>query len=536
MPYNLYSEKYRKMRWVHMDICKTFLKPKHHQQFEDNCEKLKIIDDEENVDILHYAHYYCLKDVEVLKLGYQQFRKDIFALCEDLEIEPLDINHYKTLARLANEILTKANCYTGVYKSSGVARAFLQKAVVGGRTMTCENQKQKQVAEGTKIADFDGVSLYPSSMSRIEGFVKGKPKVITNTSLEHCMSQDFFVADVKIKSVGKNLKFPLQSKVDEDKKVRYFRNDLEGEILRMDKTALQDFIKYQKADVEIIKGFYYDEGFNNTVNKVITKIFNQRLKYKKLGNPIQNVYKLVMNSSYGYSMLKPVETELKIVPKNEKENHMIKYFNYIKQMTPSDDKKTYRVEHYKSIEDHYNNVVCGIQILSMAKRIMNEVMVTAENENIMMYYTDTDSIHIDEDKLPILQKSYEEIYKRPLVGKQLGQFHTDFDLGDCNNVYSEGLIALGKKCYIDMLVGEKPDGTIERGYHVRMKGVSNGAILNCAKESELKLEEIYDGLYDGETYKFDLLKDEDGDPMPKFKFNKNYTIQNETDFIRTISF
>ena len=59
---------------------------------------------------------------------------------------------------------------------------------------------------------------------------------------------------------------------------------------------------------------------------------------------------------------------------------------------------------------------------------MNEVMTLAEDNKLPMYITDTDSIHIDTKCVPILGDKFREKYNSELIGKQMGQFHTDFDL------------------------------------------------------------------------------------------------------------
>jgi hypothetical protein len=45
-------------------------------------------------------------------------------------------------------------------------------------------------------------------------------------------------------------------------------------------------------------------------------MFERRLKYKLLGNPVEKVYKLMMNSSYGKSILKASPIEFKILNKS----------------------------------------------------------------------------------------------------------------------------------------------------------------------------------------------------------------------------
>ena len=119
----------------------------------------------------------------------------------------------------------------------------------------------------------------------------------------------------------------------------------------------------------------------------------------------------------------------------------------------------YKFTFYKSLDEHFNNVHIGSSILSYSKRIMSRVMCLAEDLNLNIYYTDTDSIHIDYDDVNILQKAYNKKYNTELIGKNIGQFHIDFDDKlqgvKCIDVHSDYLIALGKKCilkaWLDML-------------------------------------------------------------------------------------
>ena len=49
---------------------------------------------------------------------------------------------------------------------------------------------------------------------------------------------------------------------------------------------------------------------------------------------------------------------------------------------------------------------CGVEVLSMSKRIMNEVMCLAEDIGIDIYYQDTDSIHLKTQDVPSLVKKF----------------------------------------------------------------------------------------------------------------------------------
>ena len=59
-------------------------------------------------------------------------------------------------------------------------------------------------------------------------------------------------------------------------------------------------------------------------------------------------------------------------------------------------------------------------VLSMSKRIMSEVMCLAEELGIEIYYQDTDSMHIEFDRVQELADAYKEKYKRELIGDKQG--------------------------------------------------------------------------------------------------------------------
>jgi hypothetical protein len=120
---------------------------------------------------------------------------------------------------------------------------------------------------------------------------------------------------------------------------------------------------------------------------------------------------------------------------------------------------------------------------------MNEVVCTAQEIDAKLFYTDTDSLHMSENDVDRLSDRYREIYCRELIGKGLGCFHSDFnceelsaDTNATGQIYSEKFIALGKKCYVDVL---RRDGTEQRQYHIRMKGVPSKSILVASFDAEI---------------------------------------------------
>ena len=78
------------------------------------------------------------------------------------------------------------------------------------------------------------------------------------------------------------------------------------------------------------------------------------------------------------------------------------------------------METHKPLDESFSSPHLGCQILSYSKRLMNKVMTLADDNGINIYYTDTDSIHIDDEAgVEPLAKFYEEKYGQKLI-KQIG--------------------------------------------------------------------------------------------------------------------
>jgi hypothetical protein len=571
---------------------------KHITLFINNCKELKIIDKHNNVDIIKYASFYCEQDCNILRRGYNTFKTWIYNLCE------LDIDNIISAASLSHKYLLKKNCYIGVYELSKIPRLFIEKCVCGGRTMSNNNEKQyynyfdilksnldnlsnnivinKQninekfeeqiTTENFKkkytMSDFDGVSLYPSAMVRIPGLLRGIPKILKTTNYNDIKNYDGYFVEIDITKVNKNLDFPLINSVDVNG-IRQFKND--NIKMYVDKTMLEDLIKYHNIEFNIIRGYYFDQGFNKNICEAITELFELRLKAKKEGNKIEQVYKLIMNSAYGKTILKESHEQIIYVKKDDINKFIENKYNFVKTyskiMVHDNNFYNYRVVMYKSISDHYNIPQVGVSILSMSKRIMNEVMCLAQDLGIKIYYQDTDSMHLITGDIEKLEKAYNDINKRLLIGKKFGQFHTDFNLSDnfytfnnieeyendkdkikVNDIYSIENITLGKKSYIDKLIvlcKEKDEAKQTLGennnyvdkiyydYHIRLKGIPNNTILYYCNNNNIDPIELYKKLYNGESIEFDLLNN--GENV-KFQKSKSYKYSFKTSFQRRVKF
>ena len=159
------------------------------------------------------------------------------------------------------------------------------------------------------------------------------------------------------------------------------------------------FNEYDRRLNELIK---FLEVFNKEYNVDIKLIvpeykndeFNKRLEYKALNNPLQELYKLIMNSCYGKTIQKPVKYEHKYIKESDLSKYWYKNYYKIIECSKLANSNIYDVKIIKQINDQFNFTLLGVQVLSMSKRIMNEVMCLAFDLGIKIFYQDTDSMHI----------------------------------------------------------------------------------------------------------------------------------------------
>ena len=461
----------------------------------DSIDGCRLSDNE--FDMIKYSEFYCQQDVNVLRLSYNQFCKSFNT---EFGINPFD---YVSISSLANEVFKRRVYYQNgnLYEVGGIVRQFMAKAIQGGRCMCAYNKKWN--VEGP-ISDYDAVSLYPSAMRRL-WTVEGKPEVLSykanNLTIVPNELQKYsaYIIEIKITNVGKHYPFPLivqhtpEGNLNKDTGI-----DNEHPVyMTVDNITLEDLVEFQHITYDIIKGYCWTGKRDTRIQDVIQEIFNNRVEYKNdkdengNPNPLEQLYKLIMNSCYGKTIEKPVDKDVRYVsdvvvndksglPHNRYEEFWYRKYNYIVEDIQLNDSKIHAIKTIKPIDTHFNFSLLGIQVLSMSKRIMNEVMCLAYDIGCHIYYQDTDSMHIMTDELPRLENAFREKYHRELRGTCLGQFHSDFPTINNHSEIptSKHSIFLMKKMYVDQLI----DSTGDVDYMIRGKGLTQTSIKQVAKK------------------------------------------------------
>ena len=191
---------------------------------------------------------------------------------------------------------------------------------------------------------------------------------------------------------------------------------------------IQEIVKIGSKVIEIYEGVINRENFKvSPFRKVIDISFKLRQKYKDEGNEVmQLLVKLLMNALYGEQIRKDIEE--KFACKSEywmqteyderiKDYWKISNINYIVKMI--DD---------AGLEDEIKKIITmpfylGAFVLSNSKRIMNNFIHVIDGFYTNdVYYTDTDSLYIE-------NKHWDKLQKAGLVGKNLLQGKTDYKDG-----------------------------------------------------------------------------------------------------------
>jgi hypothetical protein len=424
--------------------------------------------------------------------GVEKFNKDLKEVFKGGGCKYFNIHQFLSISSLGYAFCEEFGCLDGVYKLSGKPQDFIQRCVNGGRCMTANNEK---INVAGKIQDFDAVSLYPSAMYIMDGIPKGIPKIITpETDLTQA---DTYFAEIEIESCKSAVPYKFPQLFVRTKDSKRYCNECDS--FYVDKRGLMDLEEFYDIKYRIRRGYYFNEGFNNKINEFVKKLFDLRLKYKETGNPLQNTIKLVMNSIYGKSIMKNINTDTVIINKDNLEQYSIRYYNYIKEIVTEIESDKAFVKKARSVNTHWNVPQFGASVLSWSKHIMNSVVGTAEQNNIPIFYTDTDSIHILDEDVMKLADIYNKKYNKQLIGSNLTQFHTDFEAIDGKPTHSIRFIGVGKKSYIDELTnGEK------NKYHIRLKGIPEKVILNYCENQNITPIQLYEQLYEGKIIDFDL--------------------------------
>lgn len=543
--------------------------------------------DENRIKIVEYAKYYCMQDVKILRNGFIKYQKMM------LDTLNIDIVRHCTISGIAYTYF-RDKCFYQVgrldfpiYEYTGAVRDYIRNCIVGGRCMVSAYYNNRGCVIGRpwtdekRIVDYDACSLYPSAVGRlllptghphnilksnwlkkdINGEIIPDAKKIVDQFVPEQEQPNVgkkitaFIGKIRITDYDKETTYPFPLfRVKNEKGSNEYTNDPKLPLeMYVDNITLEDLIKYHKIKFEIVEGMYWTGTKCDRFSKEMKKVYDKRRELKSKGDPNEIVYKLIMNSCYGKTIQKPIIEEIvfKHPGKNDEEdqyieNYEIKNYGIIKEKVAIDEKNIkYKV--FREIDEIFSPSLIGVLILSMSKRIMNEVMCLMKNGSIEVeengmttivpaeaFYQDTDSIHMTYETMVALEKAFKQNYGRDLRGSQMGQFHPDFPQINGKDTRSVASIFLGKKAYCDILRIDDP--LTEEDKHkykafVRLKGIPEENIIQTANDMNMNIYDFYYHMAQGNPVDYDLLA-----TRVRFKMRKDYKVSTVEEFRRKVQF
>ena len=441
--------------------------------------------------------YYLKYDVLVLVAALHSYDSSMKAVCRDyLQLpvtKPGSPLHYPTSSSFSRAILAAGGAFTGASKYGLGARAYIQKAVRGGRTNCHADFEGKIIDAKTPgfeegIDDLDGVSLYPSAIASLPGFPAVVPEAIPQEYLSLSSIEEHSVtAVVTVRITGIRRKFKYAQPIiafRQDDGVMSFIQDLPNNEAFEDTIHiidLQEYIRLHDIQYEILYGVWWkkrglvwepvsemerktkkrrfelnrseDEVQPNTAwPELSLKLYQARLAAKKLHASTGDVkyqvqsemIKLIMNSGFGGTILRISGSETKVKLRDaegqtDTATYLFSNFGAISEFRETEN-NVFIKQKQIDLTSSYN--ICGIMILAQSRRILNRVIEAYEACQAYQLYSDTDSIHGPRSKTAQIA-SYYNANRLPgtpeLLGSQLGQFHVDFSTGDFE-IYPTGFL------------------------------------------------------------------------------------------------
>jgi hypothetical protein len=330
---------------------------------------------------------------------------------------------YSSLAALGQNLMHRRGCYKGVMGLRGIPAEFIRKCLC---PIVLGAPHNKPIRVEGDIVQYDRKSSYPSVYTRFAGIPLGPPIVITENDLSELNEQydrdqpedqvHFYVClDIKsFTCLHKDDPYPLLDTLG----LRY-----------MDRTMYQLMMENYDVDYDFISGYYF-KGYNRNIGKLATWLYEKKAglaKEDKLGGVIKNL----MNGMWGKAMAKgfPIKERIKSDEKVEAFCESEGTYVYGRTRLPSGD---WKVKIVKPLLIDFSCPQFSVGVSSFSRKVMQDIIYKAVDNEIPIYYSNTDCLCLRERDVSILP-----------IGTGLGDFAREYT--------SRKFICLSKRKYIHCL-------------------------------------------------------------------------------------
>jgi hypothetical protein len=316
----------------------------------------------------------------------------------------LDVNDYYSLAELGNDILFTTHCFDNVYEFSGVISQFIHKCNPSPLQSLCYKKPLK--LNDIDIVQIDKNSCYPDAYKSFDGIPSGKPIIIDEFD-PYC--EEYYYVHVVINW------FDCKHKTDPFPLIHNCGNQF------YDKTYFQSILKHYNVGYQFINGYKFNE-MNKCISELTTTLYNKRLEYKKNKYISQLVIKRLLNSLWGKSIEKQGKTYQ--VERNVNDIESFKRYNqHFIYSIKRKDNDTYSCRLLKPILLNWNKPQFACNVLSYSRCQLHDLIYKAIDNDINIYYCNTDSLTMTRNSLKKLNKLCDD----KLLGNEIGQFSIEVE-------------------------------------------------------------------------------------------------------------
>ena len=391
------------------------------QTFEENAHKWNCFfqqDGKQWIDLYGYASKYCQIDCALLSRVFSIYRMTFLRLTGQCAFQCL------TVTSIGQRWLQDAGVYDGCYTLAAPQRRYVQQSVVGGRTSLCIDEQGREKKSSTmactpelrrkienNIMDFEGTiescvakpddvvcaidmnSCYPYSwvtLSRRLGVPRGIPESHEHMSLGDLRQYRFWVATLRVRESTRTSSLPVMSYKDDQNTRRwqtpssgtFILNNVDAGLWMSEGITFEDEAKWCLTWSDKVP---FDSG------EMIESLYEERKLVKKTARG--NCIKLLLNSIYGRTIMKPPESSVEILTCTQSElyKRLAKTYQTLIQCLKigrcsvtdaGEGVYTYFVKRGCSEEAYQNLCHWGALILSESKRNMQSGLKFLEKDGL----------------------------------------------------------------------------------------------------------------------------------------------------------
>ena len=339
----------------------------------------------------------------------------------------IDFYAYDTLAKIGEALMYSYHCYDDVPQLAGKPAVFIKQCAP---KICIQAAFRKPVYAEGSLVQIDRNGSYTATYTEFAGIPKGVPKVINPEEWNEIkQSATYYYILIDVHSAS--------SKHPEDR----FEVITVGNVF-IDKNMFEFVTQHYDIDYSFVSGYYFDSGFNSNIKRLSHDLWKLRQQLKSKGYRIESCIKTILSSLWGKAQSKRRITKDFVVKRDKMEDFIAYNETFLHKSAPiADDITIFSL--LNPVTLHYIRPQFSTNVLSHSRTTLNNIFYRAADNNIPIYYSNTDSLVLNTSDLNKLNK----LFGDNLLGNDLGQFKRERE-----NICS--FICLSPKKYIQRTVGD----------------------------------------------------------------------------------